>query len=200
MSSCSVETKWLLLSGAQDVCYSLGHIDLQYIGHSIPIESPEPVTLACCVDRHCSILHIPISGSVFVQSLTAFANMPPVGPRAPKEDFMRALNLNSSDPHHEGYYRAMRVGSLATNIGYYGLTTTRMRRLLCTPGCKRIEALCSSRSNTTQMFSRHSSGITSALIVVPQPSTKPGSRLDRAQCRDGCLTRVQPLASTVPTG
>jgi hypothetical protein len=196
----SVETKWLLLSGSRDVCYSLGHIKLQYIGHSIPIESPKSVTLACCVDRHCSILHIPISGSVFVQFLTAFANMPPVGPRAPKEDFMRALNLNSSDPHHEGYYRAMRVGFLAPDIGYSWLTVTRMRRLLYTPGCRRIEAVYSNPNDTTQTFSRHFSGITSIPTVVPQPSPKPGSRLDQVQCRDGCLTRARPVASTVPTG
>lgn len=200
MSRCSVETKWLLLSGSRDVCYSLSHIELQYIGHSIPIESPKPVTLACCVDRHCSILHIPISGSVFVQFLTAFANMPPVGPRAPKEDFMRALNLNSSDPHHEGYYRAMRVGSLASNIGCSWLTAIRMRRLLYTPGCRQIEAVSSRKNDTTPPFSRHSSGTTSTPIVVAQPSPRPGSRLDRARCRDGCSTRERPVASTVPTG
>ncbi|KAJ9611574.1 hypothetical protein H2200_004758 [Cladophialophora chaetospira] len=34
----------------------------------------------------------------------------PVGPRAPKEDFMKALGLKSSDPRHEGHYKAMRVG------------------------------------------------------------------------------------------
>lgn len=33
----------------------------------------------------------------------------PVGPRAPKDDFMRALGLSTTDPRHEGYYRAMRV-------------------------------------------------------------------------------------------
>ena len=35
--------------------------------------------------------------------------MPPVGPRASKEEFMQALGLNSHDPHHEQFYRAMRV-------------------------------------------------------------------------------------------
>ncbi|PLB38215.1 uncharacterized protein BDW47DRAFT_125644 [Aspergillus candidus] len=34
--------------------------------------------------------------------------MPPVGPRASKEEFMQALGLNSHDPHHEQFYRAMR--------------------------------------------------------------------------------------------
>ncbi|KAL4919946.1 hypothetical protein BDW62DRAFT_199358 [Aspergillus aurantiobrunneus] len=34
--------------------------------------------------------------------------MPPVGPRASKEEFMQALGLNSHDPQHEQYYRAMR--------------------------------------------------------------------------------------------
>ncbi|RDW81059.1 uncharacterized protein DSM5745_04616 [Aspergillus mulundensis] len=34
--------------------------------------------------------------------------MPPVGPRASKEEFMAALGLNSHDPQHEQFYRAMR--------------------------------------------------------------------------------------------
>ncbi|KAJ5155210.1 hypothetical protein N7492_008013 [Penicillium capsulatum] len=34
--------------------------------------------------------------------------MAPVGPRASKEEFMHALGLNSHDPQHEQYYRAMR--------------------------------------------------------------------------------------------
>ncbi|KAI9035515.1 uncharacterized protein KD926_003412 [Aspergillus affinis] len=34
--------------------------------------------------------------------------MPPVGPRASKEEFMQALGLNSQNPQHEQYYRAMR--------------------------------------------------------------------------------------------
>ena len=33
----------------------------------------------------------------------------PVGPRVPKDEFMRALGLDHNNPHHEGYYRAMRV-------------------------------------------------------------------------------------------
>jgi hypothetical protein len=33
----------------------------------------------------------------------------PVGPRVSKEEFMHALGLNPQDPHHEQYYRAMRV-------------------------------------------------------------------------------------------
>jgi hypothetical protein len=35
--------------------------------------------------------------------------MPAVGPRVSKEEFMQALGLNSHDPQHEQYYRAMRV-------------------------------------------------------------------------------------------
>ena len=53
----------------------------------------------------------------------------PVGPRVPKDEFMRALGLDHNNPHHEGYYRAMRVGpspsikrvdplEVATNRGY----------------------------------------------------------------------------------
>ncbi|KAJ5216995.1 hypothetical protein N7468_010003 [Penicillium chermesinum] len=34
--------------------------------------------------------------------------MAPVGPRVSKEEFMNALSLNSQDPQHEMYYRAMR--------------------------------------------------------------------------------------------
>ncbi|KAL4932693.1 uncharacterized protein BDV17DRAFT_287634 [Aspergillus undulatus] len=34
--------------------------------------------------------------------------MPPVGPRASKEEFMAALGLNTHDPQHEQFYRAMR--------------------------------------------------------------------------------------------
>ncbi|KAK5060980.1 hypothetical protein LTR84_007521 [Exophiala bonariae] len=37
----------------------------------------------------------------------------PVGPRAPKDDFMRALGLSTSDPKHEGHYRAMREEAIA---------------------------------------------------------------------------------------
>jgi hypothetical protein len=93
----------------------LGHIKVQYIDHPIPIESPQSVALAGCCHRYCSVLHIPfrvLSSSVFSPPLL---NMPtvPVGPRAPKDEFMRALGLNPSDVHHEGYYRAMRVGSSA---------------------------------------------------------------------------------------
>jgi len=32
-----------------------------------------------------------------------------VGPRVPKDDFMRALGLESSDARHEGLYKLMRV-------------------------------------------------------------------------------------------
>lgn len=34
---------------------------------------------------------------------------PAVGPRAPKDEFMRALGLNVSVPAHENIYRQMRV-------------------------------------------------------------------------------------------
>ncbi|KAK5072841.1 hypothetical protein LTS08_007182 [Lithohypha guttulata] len=37
-----------------------------------------------------------------------------VGPRVPKDDFMRALGLDSSDARHEGIYRAMRDEAIAT--------------------------------------------------------------------------------------
>lgn len=43
--------------------------------------------------------------------------MAPVGPRASKEEFMQALGLNSHDPQHEQYYRAMRVRP--QNIGIH---------------------------------------------------------------------------------
>ncbi|RAL16081.1 uncharacterized protein BO97DRAFT_337489 [Aspergillus homomorphus CBS 101889] len=37
-----------------------------------------------------------------------------VGPRASKEEFMQALGLNSHDPQHEQYYRAMRDEAIQT--------------------------------------------------------------------------------------
>ncbi|RMZ92061.1 hypothetical protein DV736_g696, partial [Chaetothyriales sp. CBS 134916] len=48
--------------------------------------------------------------------------MPPVGPRAPKDEFMRALSLDPSNPHHEGHYRAMRDEAIAA---YNRLNTDR---------------------------------------------------------------------------
>ena len=33
----------------------------------------------------------------------------PVGPRVPKDEFMKALNLDTNNAQHEGLYRAMRV-------------------------------------------------------------------------------------------
>lgn len=33
----------------------------------------------------------------------------PVGPRVPKDEFMKALHLDTNNPQHEGLYRAMRV-------------------------------------------------------------------------------------------
>ena len=36
-------------------------------------------------------------------------NRGPVGPRVPKEEFMRALGLDHENTDHESYYRAMRV-------------------------------------------------------------------------------------------
>ncbi|KAL3475647.1 hypothetical protein BJX99DRAFT_259253 [Aspergillus californicus] len=39
--------------------------------------------------------------------------MPSVGPRASKEEFMQALGLNSHDPQHEQFYRAMRDETIA---------------------------------------------------------------------------------------
>jgi hypothetical protein len=33
----------------------------------------------------------------------------PVGPRVPKDEFMKALQLDTNNPQHEGLYRAMRV-------------------------------------------------------------------------------------------
>ena len=41
---------------------------------------------------------------------TGMSRPAPVGPRVPKDEFMRALGLDHNNPHHEGYYRAMRVG------------------------------------------------------------------------------------------
>ena len=35
---------------------------------------------------------------------------PAVGPRVPKDEFMRALGLDHQNPTHENYYRQMRVG------------------------------------------------------------------------------------------
>ncbi|KAL6252341.1 hypothetical protein RBB50_000059 [Rhinocladiella similis] len=46
----------------------------------------------------------------------------PVGPRAPKDDFMKALGLSTTDPRHEGYYRAMREEAIAV---YNGLNADR---------------------------------------------------------------------------
>jgi hypothetical protein len=48
----------------------------------------------------------------------------PVGPRVSKEEFMHALGLNPQDPHHEQYYRAMRVSiftifPLVTSLSSY---------------------------------------------------------------------------------
>jgi hypothetical protein len=40
----------------------------------------------------------------------------PVGPRVSKEEFMHALGLNPQDPHHEQYYRAMRVSVPAESL------------------------------------------------------------------------------------
>ena len=37
------------------------------------------------------------------------SNRGPVGPRVPKEEFMRALGLDLENADHESYYRAMRV-------------------------------------------------------------------------------------------
>ncbi|KPI42772.1 uncharacterized protein AB675_1937 [Cyphellophora attinorum] len=37
-----------------------------------------------------------------------------VGPRAAKDEFMRALNLDPSNTHHEGCYRAMRDEAIRT--------------------------------------------------------------------------------------
>ena len=64
----------------------------------------------------------------------------PVGPRVPKDEFMRALGLDHNNPHHEGYYRAMRVSpspqqkgrplEVVTDKGY----AARMKQLLCTTG------------------------------------------------------------------
>jgi hypothetical protein len=34
---------------------------------------------------------------------------PAVGPRVPKDEFMRALGLDHQNPTHENYYRQMRV-------------------------------------------------------------------------------------------
>lgn len=34
---------------------------------------------------------------------------PAVGPRVPKDEFMRSLGLDNQDPIHENYYRQMRV-------------------------------------------------------------------------------------------
>jgi hypothetical protein len=35
----------------------------------------------------------------------------PVGPRVPKDEFMKALHLDTNNPQHEGLYRAMRVST-----------------------------------------------------------------------------------------
>ncbi len=71
-----------------------------YIGHATPFDSSSSVTLA----RRCQSTFVLFC---LVQFLTAI--MPPVGPRAAKDEFMRALNLDPAIPQHEGQYRAMRV-------------------------------------------------------------------------------------------
>jgi hypothetical protein len=43
----------------------------------------------------------------------------PVGPRVPKDEFMRALHLDTNNPQHEGIYRAMRVRRFHCNDGWF---------------------------------------------------------------------------------
>jgi hypothetical protein len=44
-----------------------------------------------------------------VFSLPDMDQYPAVGPRVPKDEFMRALGLDHQNPNHENYYRQMRV-------------------------------------------------------------------------------------------
>lgn len=40
----------------------------------------------------------------------------PVGPRVPKQEFMRALGLDENKSEHEAHYRAMRVTTQKEHI------------------------------------------------------------------------------------
>lgn len=52
----------------------------------------------------------------------------PVGPRVSKEEFMHALGLNPQDPHHEQYYRAMRVSNILYPIRSIQFNTPRTKQ------------------------------------------------------------------------
>ena len=84
-----------------------------------------------------------------------------VGPRVPKDDFMRALGLEPSDARHEGFYRAMRVSSQLPLREGFMLKKNRMRQLTHTRNLMPIGVALSKRSRTIQLFDHHSSGIIS---------------------------------------
>lgn len=58
---------------------------------------------------------------------------PAVGPRVPKDEFMRALGLDHQNPTHENFYRQMRVRLSPLRI-LWKLADLSFRRwlLLCT--------------------------------------------------------------------
>jgi hypothetical protein len=59
---------------------------------------------------------------------------PAVGPRVPKDEFMRALGLDHQNPTHENYYRQMRVrqyvcdGLLKLLISFLGGSHRRIQQ------------------------------------------------------------------------
>ena len=112
---------------------------------------------------------------------------------------MRALGLSTSDPHHEGFYRAMRVSSPGP-IAETRLTASRMRQLQCTTDCRPIAAAWSTLRDKIRASSPHSSGTTSTLIAAGQRVSTPGSRRDQARRSDSYLTVVQPMASMALIG
>lgn len=50
-----------------------------------------------------------ITSGIMSRAPSAPARGQPVGPRVPKEEFMRALGLDQNRTEHEAHYRAMRV-------------------------------------------------------------------------------------------
>lgn len=57
---------------------------------------PWKLSAFVCTESHLTVTELAMAG---------------VGPRVPKDDFMKALGLDPSDSRHEGYYRAMRVST-----------------------------------------------------------------------------------------
>jgi len=132
---------------------------------------------SCQLQSNCCTYYIGLN--LFSKPPLVIKMSGPVGPRVPKDEFMRALRLDHNDPHHEGYYRAMRVclppdWKIRAHIAVAEPKGNRTKQSLCTIVSTRIGPISSMSGVMIRAPDPLSSGTTFDLTDVDKPSWRLG--------------------------